>query len=126
MTLPAGFLPWAEQRGCSPYHPDQWDAEDVAAFMAWKLDWFKSWCRAFRPVGRLMPAQHARERVREALDRLHAPPPARPFLVCPCHMIHRGRPTGRDDTPHGLGYINTFRPARTSKVEAVIGTSRYL
>jgi hypothetical protein len=110
MSLPSGYVAWAHRQGCNPYHPLSWSPEDHAAFRAWKLEWFRDAMRAFKAfdMPRLMPREQMRSRIREALDRLQAPPPSRPYRQCPCHPFAPRR-TAPITEPHGLSYIRSFR-----------------
>jgi hypothetical protein len=111
MSLPAGYHDWAQRQGCSPWHPDEWSADDRRAFAAWKLAWFRDkWALNKRlAIARWMPHATIRSRVREDLDRLHALPPSRPYVTCSCHRFAPAGRTRVAHTVHGLAYLAGFR-----------------
>jgi hypothetical protein len=86
VSIPAGFVPWANARGISPYHTASWGTEDHAAFRAWKRDRMRRRWNAYHLAG--FPAllgDRLRDRMRADVQAAEAPAPSRPYRACPCH-----------------------------------------
>lgn len=109
MGTPANFKKWAEERGISPFHPDQWSSADHDAYYAMKLENFKALMVLYKLMPRLMPRDHLKSRIREALERLKEPPPSTPWRRCPCHTFSPVRAKPEAEMPHGILYLDSFR-----------------
>ena len=106
MSLPSAYMQWCRRHGINGYHPDAWTEEEHAQFREYKRLHFIWTMQVFKAFDqpKLMTRATLLFRIREYLDRLHEPPPSRPYKTCPCHRF-TPRQAERDTAPHGFAWM---------------------
>jgi hypothetical protein len=87
VSLPAGYVRWCQAQGLNPWHPDEWPAEGLKSFQAWKQELASVRFHQLVADGRWnrLSLDRQAEVLLEHAAFVQAPPPSRPYTSCPCH-----------------------------------------
>lgn len=108
--IPSRYPEFCKALGVNPYHPNEWTADQRAAFSAWRLVRFRARWRFRRDSGDIALRYAAGQRaqvlldVRRDLAAALSPAPARNiYRICPCH---RQRFVSSEITPTPEEYVD--------------------